>query len=139
MVTVINGSKRKMMRILDYIFWRIYSFNSTHWILSDNEEGKAASLLYLIFGVPITILLASVTSCELIPIGAFFLTYFPLLHRYWWNKKVIANNYKLFADRWKEEDAKTHKRRGCMIIVLCIINLILFPICYVLLKKYHII
>ena len=127
------------MRILDYIFWRIYSFNSTHWILSDNEEGKAVSLLYLIFGIPIIILTASVTSCELIPIGVFFLFFLPLLYRYWWNKKVIANNYKLFADRWKQEDAKTHKRRGCMIIILCITNLILFPVCYVLLKKYHII
>ena len=55
------------------------------------------------------------------------------------NKILIANNYKLFADRWKQEDAKTHKRRGCMIIILCITNLILFPVCYVLLKKYHII
>ena len=136
------------MVILDYIWWRMYTFFLSHRIFSGMEEIDATSLLYLMICMPFTPLIGYLCSCGIFPttehnrylyIMILFPTYIPFLYRYIISRKIKANNYQTFKSKWEKESIVLHKKRGRLIVLLCITNIILFPLGTILLQIFHII
>ena len=137
-----------MMRIIDYIWWRMYTFFSSHRVFSGMEEIDATSLLYLMICMPFAPLMGYLCRWGLLPttehnrylyIMILLPTYLPFLYRYIISRKIKANNYQAFKNKWGKESIALRKKRGWLIVLLCITNIILFPLGAILLQIFHII
>ena len=130
-----------MIRLYDYIFFQIYSYlKSKKWYKDDSEDVLALGITTLIWVIPIGMLLANVVS-DLPDYKLktyFFLLCAPILYRYLVSPKIRKDDYKVFRDRWGNEDPKRRRRNRWIILIVCITNIIIFPIVIILLDAYHI-
>ena len=60
-------------------------------------------------------------------------------YRYRVSERIKYGNYKVFREQWGNEPADIRHRRSWIILILCIANIILFPILPIILSMLHII
>ena len=65
--------------------------------------------------------------------------YYPMMRRYMFNKSITTGKYRIFRERWGNEDPKQRKKRGWIIAALVFNNIVLIPIGVFLLVHYGII
>ena len=135
-VTTMN----KIINSFDYVFYRLYRFFSSHRFFRGMEQIDSITMIFFILFLPI----AALVGCILAHKGIQFekyspeyyismlvgipLCYGPLMTRYMYNKSISKGKYEVFRDRWGKEDRKQRKRRGWMIALLCINNIIVAPV-----------
>lgn len=142
---------KKVLDIFDYIFYRLYKFFSSHRLFTGMEVIDAISMIFFTIFIPIASLIGyifhhlDIVVDSIPPIRylgmllLFIVGYLPLMKRYMYNKSIKKYNYRVFNERWGNEDPKLHKKRGWLLIFLFVSNIIIFPIVLVLLiYHYHV-
>ena len=142
---------KKMLDILDYTYYRLYKFFSSHRIFVGMEELDAITIILWVVFFPIACLWGSIehyTGTTLIeieqnPISRYFwffvigaVTYGPFMKRYMYNKSIRKGNYRIFRERWGKEDPKQRKKRGWLIAAIVINSLVAFPVILAVLEHY---
>ena len=130
---------KNVLNLLDYIFYRSYCFFSSHKIFRGMEVIDAISMLFLTIYIPVMSLLGrmfyymDITVDNNVPFKCvgmliiFIIGYYPLMKRYMFNKSISKYSYRLFKEKWGNEDRGRHKKNGWLIILLFIINILIFP------------
>lgn len=142
---------KKILDVFDYIFYRLYKFFSSHRLFNGMEAIDAISMIFFTMFIPIASLIGGLfylldivvdnsPSIRYVGMLLFFLVgYLPLMKRYMYKKSIKKYNYRVFEERWGNEDPKLHKRRGRLLVILFVNNIVLFPIVLVMLiHHYHI-
>ena len=131
---------KKILNILDYIFYRSYKFFSSHRMFAGMEVIDAISMIFFTIFIPVAAIIGTLARHNGIMIGnygtpryigmlLFFLVgYLPLMKRYMYNKSIKKNNYRVFKQKWDNEDPKVYKKRGIFIVLMFVNNILLFPI-----------
>lgn len=92
--------------------------------------------------VPISSIVGTICHYSRLSYGKYFLIILvliivvPLQKRYLSNKSISKKNYKVFEDKWREEDRKQRKMRSWYIVLLLINNLLVFPFIVIKLSHY---
>lgn len=139
---------KKLLDIFDYIFYRSYLFFSSHRYFAGMEDIDAISMMFFAIFIPVAFLLGcifrysnimfdSTYPARFIGMLIFFIVgYFPLMKRYMFNKSIKKYNYRVFKERWGNEDSKLQKRRGWFVVLLFVNNILIFPIVGFVLMHY---
>ncbi len=139
---------KKILDVLDYIFYRSYLFFSSHRLFAGMEVIDAISMIFFTIFIPVSfsigcifrylnIMVDSTSPARFIGMLIFFIVgYFPLMKRYMFNKSIKKNNYRVFKERWGNEDSKLQKRRGWFVALLFVNNILIFPIVGLVLMHY---
>lgn len=131
------------MKCFDHIFFRFYSFLAPR-MHQPVADGYAVALTILLFFMPLIVSLPAYLHIE-IPLPLYkqktyaLLLFSPLIYRYIVCKKYKANNYQIFREKWSNEPANVRRRRGWLILILSITNIVVFPIVTLVLSILHII
>jgi hypothetical protein len=132
---------KKMLNMLDYVFYRSYRFFCSYRIFRGMEEIDAISVILYSIGIPLACLCGDVCyftnintyiekySAEyyLCILGIFVLGYLPLI-RYMYSKSITKGKYRVFRECWENEDSKQRKKRGWLIVTMIVNNWIALPI-----------
>ena len=136
-----SGYMKKLLDILDYTYYRLYKFFSSHRFFTGMEEIDSISTIMLTIFFPFACIGGSI--CHEINIVLFerhtisrflgmvamiVIFYLPMMRRYMFNKSITKGKYRIFRERWEKEDPKQRKKRGWLIAALVINNLVIFPI-----------
>ena len=136
---------KHFLDILDYIFFRSYLFFSSHRFFAGMEVVDAISMIFLAIFIPISSLIGCICyyldftvdnspPTRYIGMLLFFIVgYLPLMKRYMYNKSIKKYNYRVFKERWGNESSKLRKKRGRLIALLFVNNLLVFPIVVIVL------
>lgn len=142
---------KKILDVLDYIFYRSYLFFSSHRLFAGMEVINAISMIFFTIFIPVSfsigcifyylnIIVDNSSPTRYIGMLLFFLVgYLPLMKRYMYNKSIKKHSYFVFKERWGNEDPKLQKRKGWLVAILFINNILVFPIVGIVLIHYHII
>jgi len=130
----------KLLDFSDYFFYRLYKYFSSHRFFRGMEVIDSISTIVLSIFIPIAALVGCCCRhmgigfekyspeyylCILIGIPAMF---GPFMKRYMFDKSISKSKYQIFKDKWGKENRKQRKKRGWMIALLCINNIIVAPI-----------
>ena len=130
-----------MIRLFDYIFFQIYTYLKSRKRIDGTEAGSALSITILIWMMPIGMLLAEFNLLPDIPDYKrktyVFLLCLPICYHYLISPKICKDDYKVFRDRWGNEDPKRRRRNRWIILIVCITNIIIFPIVMILLDVFR--
>lgn len=122
---------RKSVDLCDYVFYRIWSRGTIHIKQEFMKKILPIFFLYLMISMPISMLLRSVVEIPDLPREQALLLELlyssPLYFRYLFNKAIKKNNYEVFRTRWENESSIIKKRRGWIITILLIFNILLLP------------
>ena len=142
---------KKILDIFDYVFYRLYKYFSSHRFFNGMEIIDAISTIVLTVFFPIGCIVGSI--CHKLDItiferysakrywvilGLFVVAYLPMMKRYMFNRLIAKGNFRIFRDRWGNEDMKLRKKRGWLITALIINSLVLIPLLLIVLEHYNI-
>ena len=139
---------KKMIDALDYIFYRMYEYVLKHNFVKGDQEEKRVSTIAIyswVFLIPFIVLVITpifrsinigISRYSGTGIGVFLLLLLlsaPLYVRYW-----KYETYQRIKKRWENEDFKQRKKRGWLIWILIINNIILVPMIVILFEHFDI-
>ena len=152
LISLDSGYMKKILDIIDYTYYRLYKFFSSHRIFTGMEEIDSISTIMLTIFFPLACIGGSIchktniVMFERHTISRFLGTvvmiviyYYPMMRRYMFNKSITTGKYRIFRERWGNEDPKQRKKRGWIIAALVFNNIVLIPIGVFLLVHYGII
>ncbi|UII31968.1 hypothetical protein LVD17_27145 [Fulvivirga ulvae] len=115
-----------MMKIFDYIFYRVYNFYARK---DKNPDTYASGIVSVVQFFTLLSLLAAIRLVHEFPIPGKYIVILVILVLMVvnWFRYEKSENYKQFSERWEGKERAKRRKRGWFII-LYLIGVILFPI-----------
>ena len=140
---------KRILDILDYVFYRMYLFVLAHRFINGDKDDKRVSTIAIYF----LMLIIPIILFVLVPILQVNGLKVPrryTLERYIWlavglllmypfyKRYNNPKNLQKYEERWGNEDYTLKKKRGWLIWLLVITNFILLPLLVIFLQHNHI-